>query len=282
VPAAPTSLVATPGDGSASIAFTAGVDNGAAITNYEYSTDNGASWTTRSPASAASPVVITGLTNGTTYQIKLRAINSAGTSAESSAVSVTPVAVPAAPTSLVATPGDGSASIAFTAGVDNGAAITSYQYSTDDGATWIARDPSSTVSPVVITGLTNGTTYQIKLRAINSVGTGAESSAVSVTPVAAPGTKPAKPAVKWLAVTKTKTVTALITPVAGVTYMLTAKSGKKLKKGSCKDVKIKNGKKRVTRRSCTIKLAKGKWLATVTPRKGSVSGTVNSKTYNFK
>ena len=281
-PAAPTSLVASAGNGSASIAFTAGVDNGAEITNYEYSTDNGSTWTARSPAATTSLIAISGLTNGTAYNVKLRAVNSVGAGAESGGVSVTPAAVPAAPTSLVATPGDGSASIAFTAGVDNGAAITNYQHSTDDGATWIAQDPSPTVSPVVITGLTNGTTYQIKLRAINSAGTGAESSAVSVTPVAAPGTKPAKPAVKWLAVTKTKTVTALITPVAGITYTLTAKSGRKAKKGSCKNVTIKQGKKKLARRSCTVKLAKGKWLAKVTPKKGSVSGTASSKRYTFK
>jgi hypothetical protein len=54
----------------------------------------------------ASPVVITGLTNGTTYQVKLRAINGAGTGADSSGVSVTPVAppMPIAPITPVAPP----------------------------------------------------------------------------------------------------------------------------------------------------------------------------------
>ena len=98
-PAAPTALVATAGDGSASIAFTAGADNGAAITNYEYSVNNGTSWTTRNPASVGSPVSITGLTNGTTYQVKLRAINSAGSGAASDAVSVTPAVTPIPPPS---------------------------------------------------------------------------------------------------------------------------------------------------------------------------------------
>ena len=98
-------------------------------------------------------------------------------------------AAPAAPTSLVATPGDGSASIAFTLGADNGAAITNLDYSIDDGATWRTRLGSAT-SPLAITGLTNGTTYQVKLRAINSVGDGTPSSAVSVTPAAAPTPTP--------------------------------------------------------------------------------------------
>jgi len=91
-PAAPTGLVATPGNGSASIAFNAGASNGAAITNYKYSLDNGVNWTTRSPAAATSPIAITGLTNGTAYSIKLRAVNTAGDGAASDAVSITPVA----------------------------------------------------------------------------------------------------------------------------------------------------------------------------------------------
>ena len=186
-PAAPTSLVATPGDRSASIAFTAGSGNGAAITNYQYSTDGGSTWTARSPTSATSPIVISDLTNGATYPIKLRAINSAGTGAASIAVSVTPAAAPAAPTSLAATPGDGSASIAFTPGSGNGAAISNYEYSTNGGADWTARSPTSAASPIAISNLTNGATYQIKLRAINSAGTGAASIAVSVTPRTTPG-----------------------------------------------------------------------------------------------
>jgi len=93
-PDPPTALIATAGDASASIAFTAGADNGAAISNYEYSTDNGSTWTTRSPASATSPITITGLSNATTYLVKLRAINSAGTSTASNATSVTPAAAP--------------------------------------------------------------------------------------------------------------------------------------------------------------------------------------------
>jgi hypothetical protein len=74
----------------------------------------------------------------------------------------------------------------------------------------------------------------------------------------------------------------VITPVTGVTYMLTATSGRITKTGFCKNVTITQGKSKVARRSCTIKLAKGKWLAAVTPKNGSVSGTVNSKSYSFK
>lgn len=84
-----------------------------------------------------------------------------------------------APTDLVATAGDGQVSIAFTAPSNNGgAAITDYEYELDDNGTWTSASTAAT--PVVITGLTNGTAYSIKLRAVNSVGNGAESAAVSV------------------------------------------------------------------------------------------------------
>jgi hypothetical protein len=90
---------------------------------------------------------------------------------------------PAAPTSLVATAGDAQASISFTAGSDGGSAITNYKYSLD-GTTFTALSPSVITSPVTITGLTNGTTYNIYLKAVNTAGDGTASSSVSVTPVA--------------------------------------------------------------------------------------------------
>ena len=177
--AAPTALVATPGDDQVIVAFTAPTSNGGAtITDYEYQLDGGA-WT--SSGKTSSPVVITGLTNGTSYSIKLRAVNSAGDGTESDAVTSTPAATSNAPTALVATPGDGKITVAFTApSNDGGATITNYEYSTDGGTSYTAFRPTMTSSPVAITGLINGTSYSIKLRAVNSAGNGAESAAVSV------------------------------------------------------------------------------------------------------
>ncbi|MEY2778349.1 MAG: hypothetical protein RL008_445 [Actinomycetota bacterium] len=92
-PSAPTSLSATAGDGQATISFTAGSDGGSAITNYKYSTD-GTTYTALSPTDNSSPVTVTGLTNGTSYTIYLKAVNANGDSSASSSVTVTPVAPP--------------------------------------------------------------------------------------------------------------------------------------------------------------------------------------------
>lgn len=187
VPSAPTSLVATKGDSSGSIAFTAGSDGGNAISNYKYSTD-GTNYTAFSPAVTTSPVSITGLTNGTAYTVYLKAVNTNGDSAASVGVIFTPSTIPSAPTSLIATRGDQSASIAFTTGSNGGSTISNYKYSTD-GTNYTAFSPAQTTSPVNITGLTNGTTYSVTLKAVNANGDSVASSSASVTP----STNPAAP-----------------------------------------------------------------------------------------
>jgi hypothetical protein len=197
VPGAPSISAITAGNGQLSVAFTAPASNGgAAISNYEYSTDNGSSWTTRSPSSTSSPIVIPTLNNGTSYQVRIRAVNDVGSGAQSSAVTGTPVApssTPGAPTISSITAGDTQLSVAFSApSSDGGAAITNYDYSTDNGGIWVTPSTPATSSPLVVTGLTNGTSYQIKIRARNSVGPGTASNAVTGTP-AAPTPAPVPP-----------------------------------------------------------------------------------------
>ena len=99
-PAAPTITSITPSSGTLSVAFTAGATNGSAISNYQYSTDNGANWKNRATGTTASPLVITtvspsasNLVNGTAYNVRIRAVNGAGSGDSSTAVSATPSAV---------------------------------------------------------------------------------------------------------------------------------------------------------------------------------------------
>lgn len=90
--------------------------------------------------------------------------------------------VAGAPTIGVATGGDKQATVAFTAPVNTGgAAVTGYTVTSVPGG--IAATGS--MSPIVVTGLTNGTAYTFKVAAINSAGTGAASDpSNSVTPTA--------------------------------------------------------------------------------------------------
>lgn len=92
--------------------------------------------------------------------------------------------VPGAPSINSITAGDGKLIVAFTApSFEGGASITGYKYSTDNGSGWTAA--GTTASPLIITGLTNGVTYDVKLLAVNNVGDGAASVAVQGTPEAA-------------------------------------------------------------------------------------------------
>lgn len=190
-PSAPTDLVATPGDGSASVTFTLGADGGTSITNHEFSFDGGLNWTPFSPAVTTGSASFSGLTNGTAYELVLRAVSSAGNGDASEAVTLRPRTVPNAPSALAATVGDGEVTIVFDEPDDRGSVITNYEYRVDGGS-WTGFSPARTSSPVVIDGLTNGVAASIELRAVNEAGAGAASRAVDVTPVPAP-TVPAAP-----------------------------------------------------------------------------------------
>jgi surface protein len=135
---------------------------------FEYTAPSNVGGAAISAVSAASAFddTITVTVNGQTIQTPIR-------------VTINPVA-PSAPTITSATPGNGTAAVAFTAPTSNGgSAITDYEYRLDGGA-WVSV--GSTSSPFTITGLTNGTSYQVELRAVNGVGPGPESVPVTVTP----------------------------------------------------------------------------------------------------
>jgi len=88
-PGIPTISSITPSASTMSIAFTAPASAGSTpITNYAWTNNDGSSWTTRSPASTTSPMVIT---QSGSASIRIRAVNAAGNSCPSAAVSVTSV-----------------------------------------------------------------------------------------------------------------------------------------------------------------------------------------------
>lgn len=90
-----------------------------------------------------------------------------------------PLLTPDAPTSVVATAGNASASVAFSAPANiGGSAITSYTVRSSAGQT-----ATGASSPITVTGLTNGVSYTFTVTATNSFGTGPQSTASSaVTP----------------------------------------------------------------------------------------------------
>lgn len=184
VPDAPTTVVASVGNGSASVAFSAPTnDGGAPITNYIVTSDPGGF----TGQGTASPITVSGLSNGTAYTFTVVSVNSLGSSVASApSTAASPSTVPDAPTSVVATAGDASASVAFSVPANNGgAAITGYTVTSSPGN----FTGAGAASPIAISGLTNGTAYTFTVVATNANGNSVASSAsASATPVPpAPG-----------------------------------------------------------------------------------------------
>ncbi|MFZ4106925.1 hypothetical protein, partial [Flavobacterium sp.] len=207
------------------------------ITNYEYSTDGGTTWTPRSPASTTLPLVISGLTNNTTYSIAVKPVlMNAPTNlvlCTPIAVAATPVAgtVPQALTNISAISSNAGGSISFTLPSDGGADITNYQYSVDNGVTWISPTPAIVSSPLNITGLTNCSTYQVIIRAVNSLGSGASSSPIAIAPlnVAVLGTtwtaRTAASALNWSSVTYGNGLFVAVARSSGTSKVMTSPDG---------------------------------------------------------
>ncbi len=179
-PGAPSITSATTGPTSAVLVFTTGASGGSAVTGYEYQLDGG-DWI--AAGTTDSPLTVTGLTDGTLYAARLRAVNALGAGPASNVVNLTTSHTPGAPTIDGVTPLDRSLSVSFTPNSTGGLAITGFEYSLN-GDDWVATP--STAGPFLISGLTNGTSYDVRIRAVNGAGSGTPSTATSGTPRTVP------------------------------------------------------------------------------------------------
>ena len=184
IPDAPVIGTAMAGNGQASVAFSPPDTNGgSAITYY---TVTAADSTTpanggQTVSGPASPIIVTGLTNGDSYTFTVTATNSVGTGVSSGASApATPATVPVAPTSLTASAGKGSAKLSWKAPTsDGGAPVTGYVIRPSSGSPVRVGNVTSDT----VTGLKNGVAYTFTVAATNSAGTGAASTrSKSVTP----------------------------------------------------------------------------------------------------
>ena len=187
-PDAPTNVVATAGDGQATVTWTAPAsDGGAAITQYKVASQPGTASAT--VAGTETTATVTGLTNGVTYTFTVKATNADGFTSVASAKSPpvvvgggTPPTKPDAPTGVVATAGDSMASVSWTPPAnDGGAAIDSYIVASQPGSTTVTVDGATTSAD--FPGLANGTAYTFTVRAVNTVGRSLPSApSAAVTP----------------------------------------------------------------------------------------------------
>ena len=145
--AAPTidSIVAT--SGTLTVYFTPGAARGSSTSNYQYSTNNGATFKTRETGSTASPLVIstvstaaTNLVDGTSYTLRLRAVTNAGNSDSSTAVTETPTAI--------SVTGDATLTLTY------GNSASTNAYSANGGTNTFTWSLGSSISGVTLSGTT--------------------------------------------------------------------------------------------------------------------------------
>ena len=183
VPATPKGLAATAGNAQAALTWNA--SSGATSYNLFRATTAGGEGTTPVATGITSPsYTAKGLTNGTTYYFKVAAVNTAGSSAQSSEASATPkagVVVPPTPTGLAATAGNAQVSLAWKASAD-AKSYNIFRATTPGGEGTTPVATGITSPSYTATGLTNGTTYYFKVAAVNAVGSSAQSSEASATP----------------------------------------------------------------------------------------------------
>jgi len=178
---APSGLSVSPINGSETsmrVVFTDSSGGYPSLDRYQYSLNSG-SFT---DISANNPLIITGLTPGSTYSVALKAVSgSAWTSPASSYSSAVRIyKIGSTPNILSVSPVDGtetSLRVYFDDSSGGYPGVQTYQYSTDGTNYYTA---SSTTSPITIVNLSAGTLYLVRLKALSG---SAWTSAVSTAPL---------------------------------------------------------------------------------------------------
>lgn len=157
VPAAPSVVTATGGNGQVTVDWDAPGDGGSAITQYTVTLTGAGGPFTQVVAAPATVHTFTGLANFQTYSATVTATNAVGTSPASAPVTANTGPTPA-PSNVTATAGDGQATVSWTPADTTG--LTGYRVTaTPTAGAPIVALTGSTAPNHVFTGLTNGTTY---------------------------------------------------------------------------------------------------------------------------
>ena len=154
-------------------------NGGAAITDYqvEVSGNGGTSWTViRHTASNTPNFMVNALVKGKTYLFRVSAVTSLGLGAASDAITLTTlVSVPAAPTNLtLKSITSAGASLSWQMPTDNGGSpIYDFKLQVARSGTdnWVnIVHPESVTKTYNLSGLAPGTTYQVRVSAVNAAG----------------------------------------------------------------------------------------------------------------
>ncbi len=198
-PNPPSSVTATVQNTSIDLSWSAVVAKAAPVTDYivEYSTALSSTWLIWDDGiSTATSTTLTNMTPDVAVTLRVKAVNSYGTSSASASVTVTPrsiATVPSAPLAVSTTVGDTRIAVRWTTPVNSGGSpIIGYTVTSHPGGLTCVTNTNA----CVVLDLTNGVAYTFTVTATNAIGTGTASDpSGSVTPV--PGGVPAAHAKSW-------------------------------------------------------------------------------------
>ena len=169
-------------------------DGGSAITSYllEYKLTISDDWIKHPNTSTNLIRSIGGLVAGNDYDVRVRAVNDVGEGPWSAVFRARPPAPPGpAPTvppkpTLTLTGLNNLIGVAISSGGSGGATIIAWhvEYRVGAGAEWTRLSDRTSDLTRRITGLVNGTVYQVRARGVNSVGEGEWSDVVTAIPTA--------------------------------------------------------------------------------------------------
>lgn len=132
------------------------------------------SWAT---ASGEYSHTFTGLQNGYIHTMQVRAVNNYGNGPYYT-IQATPAGRPSAPSNFAAATANEQISLSWGApSSDNGSPVTGYEVFSPSLSAWISVGMATAHT---FTGLANGTTYTLKVRALNAIGAGDEASLTAV------------------------------------------------------------------------------------------------------
>lgn len=171
-------MTAVAGDGEVSLSWQA-VNN---VTGYTVKYGTAKDSLTQSVAVSTNKATVSGLKNNQTYYFQVMATNGDWTGVPSEVISAVPqpASAPGAPSNLVVEKADTALRLSWGSTKD----ATYYQvyYRVQGEAEFQAWGGNITATNAVITGLTNGTTYEVAVKAGNSKGLGPYSAIATGTP----------------------------------------------------------------------------------------------------
>jgi hypothetical protein len=183
LPAPPSGLTATAGDGQVFLSWISSSTSNVLYNVYRRNATVGESWTKLDLPVQGTSMTVGFLANGQNYQFKVTASNFAGDSAASGIASAKPMPpLPQPPTGLSAAAGDGKVTLRWTA-TPTSSVYYWIEYRAAGGSWTRMSYPVDSCCVKDVTYLRNGITFDFRLRSTNLTGDSAPSNVASARPM---------------------------------------------------------------------------------------------------